>query len=166
MPPSSSASDAAAAERVKRQNEATALADLFFKADKVLSDAEEARTNTLRLNYRKWRLGEGSAGVHADVLALNHAASTSESRSGAKMKRVRTVGDHVCSLANESGSSWSRATSPGHSGTQVPRLSPAACIARDAGSGLARAARAGWLVLQRCFPGSWEGGCFESAKPC
>eukprot|EP00316_Scyphosphaera_apsteinii_P020814 CAMPEP_0119306304 /NCGR_PEP_ID=MMETSP1333-20130426/7085_1 /TAXON_ID=418940 /ORGANISM="Scyphosphaera apsteinii, Strain RCC1455" /LENGTH=354 /DNA_ID=CAMNT_0007309567 /DNA_START=91 /DNA_END=1152 /DNA_ORIENTATION=+ len=77
------------------------LADLFFKADRVLSHADEARANKLRLNYRRWRLGDEAAGPHADVLALQHAASANESRSEAKMKRVKTVGEGVCKLDAE-----------------------------------------------------------------
>ena len=73
------------------------MADLFFKADRQLSAAEEEKANEVRRTYRQWRQGD-AAGPHADVLDLNHAASVSEQRSSAKMKRTRTFGDRVNQL--------------------------------------------------------------------
>mmetsp|Transcript_17053 Transcript_17053/g.35968 ORF Transcript_17053/g.35968 Transcript_17053/m.35968 type:complete len:1196 (-) Transcript_17053:606-4193(-) len=90
------------------------MADLFFRADRQLSAAEEERANKLRRTYRQWRQGDAS-GPHADVLDLNHAASVNEQRSTAKMKRVRTFGDHVSKLALITSS-----TSASHRDSPVP----------------------------------------------
>ena len=73
----------------RRSAAASALADLFFKS---ADEASVERTNQMRVRYRLWRQGDEAAGPHADVLALEHAASTDQKRSSAKMKRVR-VGD-------------------------------------------------------------------------
>lgn len=71
---------------------AGALADLFFRAPS-LSEAEEVRANNLRRKYRDWRQSVGTV-PHGDILDLNHEAMTNEVRSGsgAKMRRVKTVG--------------------------------------------------------------------------
>ena len=73
-----------------RSAAAGALADLFFRAPS-LSQEEELRANELRRKYRDWRLAVGTV-PHGDVLDLNHEAMVNEKRSGAKMKRVKTVG--------------------------------------------------------------------------
>ena len=72
---------------------AAALADLFFLPGPTLSDEDKVRANQVRRRYRDWRMPGGSAsGAVPDVLDLNHEAATSERRSTAKMKRVKTVG--------------------------------------------------------------------------
>ena len=76
------------------------MADLFFRADRQLSAAETSRANEVRRTYRQWRQGD-AAGPHADVLDLNHAASVSEQRSSAKMKRTRTYGDRIHQLGTQ-----------------------------------------------------------------
>ena len=70
---------------------AAALADLFFLRPSV-SDAEKLRANELRRKYRDWRVSSSTAQAHADVLDLNHEAITSEKRSTATLRRVKTVG--------------------------------------------------------------------------
>eukprot|EP00966_Prymnesium_polylepis_P154367 3564239-Prymnesium_polylepis.1 len=92
----------------------TSMADLFFRADRQLSQAEEQRANEVRRTYRQWRQGDAS-GPHADVLDLNHAASVSEQRSTAKMKRTKTFGDRVNQLANVPSS-----TASSHRSSPVP----------------------------------------------
>lgn len=74
------------------------LADLFFRADRQLSETEALRTNELRRNYRMWRQGD-MAGPHADVLLLNHIIAVDEQRSTAKMKRTKTFGDKIDRLS-------------------------------------------------------------------
>ena len=80
-------STAPGARRTRRRR---ALADLFFHAP-TLSEEDKIRANDLRRKYRDWRSAGGTV-PHADVLDLNHEAATSESRSEAKLKRVKTVG--------------------------------------------------------------------------
>lgn len=99
------------------------LADLFFSADRQLSETEASRANELRRSYRMWRQGE-KAGAVPDALDLNHASAADEQRSTAKMKRTKTFGDRVSQLGASDSVVASRAGSPGPSGsTQVRRRS-------------------------------------------
>ena len=87
---------------------APSMADLFFQADSVLSTKDKEGTNNLRRTYRDWRTGNGDAHAHPDVLTFNHAATTDEQRSNAKMKRVKTTGDRLDDQQQEDLKSWSR----------------------------------------------------------
>ncbi|EOD12793.1 hypothetical protein EMIHUDRAFT_459627 [Emiliania huxleyi CCMP1516] len=92
---------------VTNSTHSTQLADIFFRADKVLSEADLARTNELRRTYRQWRSGS-SVEPHADPLQAKLSASTEETRSRAKMRRVKTYGQ----LGSASGSDTSSTSPP------------------------------------------------------
>ena len=92
---------------VTNSTHSTQLADIFFRADKVLSEADLARTNELRRTYRQWRSGS-SVEPHADPLQAKLSASTEETRSRAKMRRVKTYGQ----LGSASGSETSSTSPP------------------------------------------------------
>jgi hypothetical protein len=79
------------ASKTSEANAAVALADLFFHDAPKVSDAEKLRANELRKRYRDWRTST-SAVPHFDVLAMKHEDEVGMKRSGAKMKRVKTVG--------------------------------------------------------------------------
>ena len=94
--------------RIRRIESAEGLADLFFRADTVRSAKEANSTDNLRRTYRDWRTGNGDAHAHPDVLTFNHAATSDEQRSNAKMKRVKTTGDRLDDQQQEDLKSWSR----------------------------------------------------------
>lgn len=85
---------------VRRMAHGSELADLFFRADKVLSEADQARTNELRRNYRQWRKGDEGVEPHADPVALKHTATIDETRSRAKMRRVKTYGTSLGAMGD------------------------------------------------------------------
>ena len=100
------APDVAAATEVaesskKHGGAAEGLADLFFRADNMLSAKDETRANELRRTYRSWRTGS-DVQAHPDVLTYQHAMTMDEQRATAKMKRVKTTGDHLNKMADES----------------------------------------------------------------
>jgi len=127
----------------------SAMADLFFRADKVLSDADQARTSELRRNYRQWRQGDEGVEPHADPVALKHIATIEETRSRAKLRRVKTyAGNNLGAMGGASKASFSAAASPLRQGSsssdraQVRRHAALAVVPRGAWSARQAASRA------------------------
>lgn len=124
---------------------AAELADLFFRADEVLTENDRVRTNELRRNYRQWRKGEEGVEPHADPLALKHIATTEESRARSKMRRVKTYGGELGGVGGTVTPSWSRSNSPPPDSSSAQVIS-ASCTLRTLAVGEARCARPRILV--------------------